>query len=302
MKQYIHTVYIACIGLLVGMASCGTEESAQQQAEQDNVMKFQVLHPSQIKKDAVRATETTFELNDHIGLYVTDQSEPLQLSGNYVNNAQLTYNGTAWTAAKPIYWNDGTYNVYAYYPYSTPVTSVDEAPFSVSLDQNKASSENTLGGYEASDFLWASAKGQTASSSAIPLQFRHCMSKLLIRLIKGEDYEGDDLPNDAEVYIHNTVPTATIDLSAGIVTKALYGTEASLKAKAIGEHRYTAIIVPQRISNKRPLVEVTMKGVSYLMESSFVFKPGVQHTISLTISKNPEQVKIEIGGEIENWE
>lgn len=158
------------------------------------------------------------------------------------------------------------------------------------------------GGYEESDFLWASAKGQTASNNAVSLKFKHCMSKLVVRLIKGEDYEGDDLPNDAEVYIHNTVPTATIDLSVGVATKYVYGKEKSLKAKAIGDHKYTAIIVPQRISNRRPLVEVVMKGVSYLMESTFLFKPGMQHTISLIISKNPEQVKIEIGGEVENWE
>ena len=43
-----------------------------------------------------------------------------------------------------------------------------------------------------------------------------------------------------------------------------------------------------------------MKGVAYLVESRFVFKPGIQHTITVVISKNPEQVKIEIGGEIED--
>jgi hypothetical protein len=44
-----------------------------------------------------------------------------------------------------------------------------------------------------------------------------------------------------------------------------------------------------------------MKGVSYLYESKFLFKPGVQHNVQLIISKNPEQVKIEIGGELVNW-
>ena len=61
-------------------------------------------------------------------------------------------------------------------------------------------------------------------------------------------------------------------------------------------------MVPQRLTNQVPLVEVVMKGVSYMVESKFVFKPGIQHTLSVTISKNPEQVKIEIGGEIEDWE
>ncbi|TRX43386.1 fimbrillin family protein [Bacteroides sp. HF-5092] len=306
MKPTIHTIYTACICLLSSMAmvSCGQEETAgSKETERNDVMQFRIAHPSQQQAaPASRATETDFETNDRIGLFVCGENEPLQVGGNYVNNASLTYNGTTWTPARPIYWNDGSYDVYAYYPFSSPILSTDEMEFRVAADQSATGTTDALGGYEASDFLWASAKKQTAGNDAVALKFKHCMSKLTVRLIKGEDYEGDELPQDAEVFIHNTVPNATIDLAAGIATKTLYGTEATLKAKAAGDNRYTAIVVPQRITNRRPLVEVVMKGVSYLMESAFVFKPGMHHIVSLTITKNPEQVKIEIGGEIENWE
>ena len=103
------------------------------------------------------------------------------------------------------------------------------------------------------------------------------------------------------MYVHNTVPSATIDLSAGVVTKNPYGTARTIRAMKTGAYQYSAILVPQRIDNSKPLVEV-MKGVAYLVESRFVFKPGIQHTITVVISKNPEQVKIEIGGEIEDWD
>ena len=306
MKPTIHTIYTACICLLSSMAmvSCGQDETAgSKETERNDVMQFQIAHPSQQQAaPASRATDTGFETNDRIGLFVCGENEPLQVGGNYVNNASLTYNGTAWTPARPIYWNDGSYDVYAYYPFFSPILSTDEMEFRVAADQSTAGTADAVGGYEASDFLWASAKKQTASNDAVALKFKHCMSKLTVRLIKGEDYEGDELPQDAEVFIHNTVPNATIDLAAGIATKTLYGTEATLKAKAAGNNRYTAIVVPQRITNRRPLVEVVMRGVSYLMESAFVFKPGMHHIVSLTITKNPEQVKIEIGGEIENWE
>ena len=306
MKPTIHTIYTACICLLSSMAmvSCGQEETAgSKETERNDVMQFRIAHPSQQQAaPASRATETDFETNDRIGLFVCEENEPLQVGGNYVNNASLTYNGTTWTPARPIYWNDGSYDVYAYYPFSSPILSTDEMEFRVATDQSATGTADALGGYEASDFLWASAKKQTAGNDAVALKFKHCMSKLTVRLIKGEDYEGDELPQDAEVFIHNTVPNATIDLAAGIATKTLYGTEATLKAKAAGDNRYTAIVVPQRITNRRPLVEVVMRGVSYLMESSFVFKSGMHHIVSLTITKNPEQVKIEIGGEIENWE
>ena len=297
-----HISYIMCIGIACWLTGCSQEEGSQETPEPDsNVMRFQVMHPSQKHDRNIRATETAFEENDRVGLFITEENEPLQVSGNYVNNALLTYNGTQWIPERTIYWNDGTYDIYAYYPRVSPLSSVDEAPFSVSLDQSIVQTDSELGGYEVSDFLWASSKHQKASNTAVSLQFKHCMSKLFIRLIKGEDYEGE-LPDDAEVYVHNTVPTATIDVSAGIVTKDMYGKEATLKAKPEGNHNYAAIIVPQRISHRKPLLEVVMKGVSYLVESTFQFKPGIQHTVSIVISKNPEQVKIDIGGEIEDWE
>ena len=126
------------------------------------------------------------------------------------------------------------------------------------------------------------------------------MSRMLIQLVKGEDYEGD-LPEDAAVYLHNTAPDATIDLSAGLVTRDPYATAQSLRARSLGNHRYAVLTVPQRLDNRQPLVEVVMQGVSYLYESKFVFKAGIQHTVQLVVSKNPEQIKIEIGGELENW-
>ena len=46
---------------------------------------------------------------------------------------------------------------------------------------------------------------------------------------------------------------------------------------------------------------MVMKGVSYMYESKFVFKPGVEHLVNLVITNNPDKIKIEIGGEVENW-
>ncbi|MDE7116053.1 MAG: fimbrillin family protein, partial [Muribaculaceae bacterium] len=72
-------------------------------------------------------------------------------------------------------------------------------------------------------------------------------------------------------------------------------------ARKTGATSYSAILVPQRLENRIPLLEVEMNGVSFLYESKFLFKPGVHHLVNLVIDKNPEQVKIEIGGEIEGW-
>lgn len=297
-RMTLYNIYAACLGLALCLAGCGQEEMTEAGEQPADVMRFSLTHPDEGAR--TRVTETHFEKDDRIGLYVCTAEAPLEVGGNYVNNALLTFNGSAWHPERPIFWNNGSYDVYAYYPQVSPVTSVDDLPFCVATDQQAAGNEQTPGGYEASDFLWASAKKQTAGNEAVKLNFRHCMSKLTVRLVKGPDYDGDELP-EAEVYVHNTVTEATVDLAVGIVTPAKFGKLHTVKAKAAGKDEYTAVLVPQRIANRVPLIEVVMKGVSYLVETNFRFKQGIHHTFTLIISKNPEQVKIEIGGELENW-
>jgi hypothetical protein len=295
MKKHI----ISGIGFalaLLALVACADDNEPQYKDARHTPMTFEVTHPSQ-----TRATATNFEGGNRIGLYVAQADAPLEIGGNLVNNEALTYNGSSWTAAHTLYWDEGTYNAYAYYPYIQGVSSIDDQPFSVATDQSTAKTATALGGYEASDLLFATSKGIKASASPINLTFKHIMSKLKIRLVKGEDFEGE-MPTTAQVYIHNTVPTATIDLQAGMATRYVKGTQQTITAHQDDDYVFSAILVPQRVENRQPLVEVVMKGVSYMYESKFVFKPGVEHLVNLIITNNPDNVKIEIGGEVENWQ
>lgn len=295
MKHNIKSI-ISATCLIVGLSSC-SDESVQQPADISDgkvAMEFTFSHPSQS-----RATETSFENGDVVGLYVSEAESPLEIAGNTVSNESLTFTGSAWRSERPLYWDAGLYNVYAYYPRLSGINSISDLVFKIKTDQRETSASG-VGAYEASDFLFASAKGISATPDPVNLQFRHIMSKISIRLIKGEDYEGE-LPETADVYIHNTVTEATIDLAAGVATKATRGASNTVTARQEGPTRYSAIIVPQRLENRVPLIEVVMNGVSFLYESKFLFKPGIHHIVNLVVDKNPEQVKIEVGGEITDW-
>ncbi|MDR0962452.1 MAG: fimbrillin family protein [Mediterranea sp.] len=286
------------IYLLAAIAALSVGCQNNDIAERAGEMRFDALLPT-----ATRVAGTSFESGDVMGVYVTRYSGTtpalLQLSGNHANNAAVAYNGTSWVSTPSIYWTDDKCDVYAYYPYAKP-TSVDEYLFTVAADQSTAKEGDIPGGYEASDFLWAKATAVTqgGTDGAVKLNFRHCMSRFVVNLKKGEQYEGN-LPDDAMVRIHNTVPEATIDLATGTVTRHPYESVKSITAKPLGTGSYAAIIVPQRIEFRLPLIEVIAKGVSYLVESAFVFKPGVQYTYTLTLNNDPDKVKIDIGGEIE---
>ena len=289
---------IFILSAMAALVMSGCTKSDDEITPTSNEMKFAAEYP------ATRATATAFESGDAMGVYVSqydgEVAAPLQVSGNYANNVKSTFDGTKWVNSPAIYWADGKFDVFAYYPYDKPA-SVDEYKFSVALDQSTEETTEALGGYEASDFLWAKAAG-VSRMDAVPLTFKHRMSKLVVNLVKGEDYTGD-IPSEAVVRIHNTTPEAIIDMASGVVTKNGYEAPKSITAKKVADGVYTAIIVPQRLENKLPLIEVLSHGVSYLVESKFVFRSGMQHTVNLTLNNNPDMVRIEIGGEIENgWE
>ena len=276
----------------------GCENSENIPVVEDGVMQIEALHPS-----ATRATETAFESGDKIGLYATeyngDVASPLQISGNWANNVATTYDGTAWTPAKKIFWSENKMDVYGYYPYMTP-TSIDKHLWSVQLDQSTPETADALSGYEASDFLWGKATGVSQTDGNVQLEFKHRCSKLVVKLVKGKDYSGV-LPTESELYIHSTVPTATIDFVNGAVTKYIYGEMETIKAKRVDDGTFEANIIPQRLETRRPFLEYIANGVSYLYEGTFIFKAGKLHTLELTINSNPDQVEIDVGGNVGEW-
>ena len=276
------------------MTSCSKNEEIL--VPEESVMQITATHPS-----ATRATATGFEDGDKIGVYVTDYTgdvaSPLQISGNWANNVATTYDGSVWSTAKKIFWSENKMDVYGYYPYMTP-TSIDLQPFAVALDQSTEGTDSELGGYEASDFLWAKTTGVSQADETVALEFKHSCSKLIVKLVKGDDYEGD-FPTSASLYIHNVVPTATIDFTTGAVVKDIFGEPTTIKARKVADDTYEAIIIPQRVTSRRPFIELIAGNISYLLEDTFYFKAGVQHTISLTINSNPDQIHVDIGGEVE---
>lgn len=291
MKRYIG---LATLALLV--MGCEKEDSYQ---VEEGAMRIEVLHPS-----ATRATETAFERGDVIGLYATEyageEAAPLQISGNWANNVATTYNGTVWTPAKKIFWSENKMDVYGYYPYMVP-TSIDGHLWSVQLDQSTPETTDALSGYEASDFLWAKATGVEQANGDVQLQFKHICSKLVIKLVRGEDFT-DDIPDNTEVYLHSTVPTATIDFTKGIISKDICGTREKIKARKIASDTFEVILVPQSITERLPFVEIIMGDVAYMTEDMFSYRPSVQYCVDITLNSSPDKIKVEIGGEVTDWE
>lgn len=286
--------------LALGLVGC-SQEYENVATPLDGAMSFNIVSPN-----ATRVADGAFEADDKVGLYVTDYADettpaPLQISGNRANNEGMVFNGTSWATERTIYWGEGKSDVYAYYPY-IEIVDVDEQPFSVALDQTAE------GAYENSDFLWAKAEGVAQTDGAVSLQMQHSMSRLVVKIMAGEEYVGS-LPADATVHLHSTVTDARISLANGSVVKDPYGGTHSIKMRNLGLRTfaegeavvYEAIVVPQMLETSVPLLEINSKSVSYLLEDMFNFKPGVSYTYTAVLNTSTTAIKIDIGCTTDDW-
>ena len=287
MKIKYTVIYLAAA--LLATTSCSKEEGNSDNGQL-------LLAPA--LPNMSKATETEFESGDRFGIYAVESKEdaplPLQLSGNWANNSMALYNGTNWSISPVIWWNNASkLDVIAYYPYNSNPNSVDNYLFTIEEDQRES-------GFTLSDLMWAKAKGAERSAGAVALNFRHKLSRLDIKLIRGDDFEGD-IPADAVVRVMGTVSSAIMDMESGGIEKDPQGKEMTITAHQRGVGEYSAIIVPQKILNQIPLVEILVNNVSYLVSSRFIFEEGVRHTLNITLNSDPNKILITIGGGIEDW-
>jgi hypothetical protein len=243
-----------------------------------------------------KATSSSFESGDKLALYAVEYSTndvpQLQIGGNFINNEKLTYDGSVWTSANKLYWSDKPCDFYALYPYQD-LTSVDEHYFDIAVDQNATETQNMLGGYEASDIMYAKTENVAHDEGSVKLRFNHLMSKCVVTITKGERFEGE-IPDDIVTHIYNTITSAKLNFAKGSVEKDALAARKTITMKKVSNERFEAIVVPQNIERRTPLIEITMGGIAYLLETSLSFKPGYVHTINLILNTSPDQEKIEI--------
>lgn len=293
MKKYIYI-----IGIMGLVAGCSQSEDSLWDA---NEIRVEAELPQ-----GSRATQTAFEYGDRMGLYAVEYAgaevAPLQLGGNYINNEVMSYSGKEWNAGRSLYWSESACDFYGIYPYQT-ITSIDKQLFDVATDQSTEESVDALGGYEASDLMWAKATNVSQSAGKVTLPFHHLMSRLVVKLEKGSEFEGD-LPADIVTHVYNTATTAQVNWQKGTLEKYGMSETKTIKMRRVDATTFDAIIVPQFIERSTPLVEITMEGIAYLLEYSMSFRPGYQHTITVTLNTSPDQEKIEIDidGDISDWE
>ncbi len=222
-----------------------------------------------------RVTETNFESGDAIGLSVAKPS------GDYAANVKLAYDGTAFSGDLNWYEEgEVTSTLKAYYPYKEG----DGLPtsFTVQHDQSK--------GTAASDFVSAVKENVLPSANAVPVVFKHRLSRLVTTV---KNNTGADIES---IVFEEFVPQAHIaaDLTATVVDGAKW----QPLTPFFKDDKYYLIVPAQTV---KPVVKVTAGGKTLTQQLTEVsLEPGKQYSLSMVVNK--EEIKVVLAGEIENWD
>lgn len=226
-----------------------------------------------------RVTGLHFDTGDRIGLSIAKGSE------TYAQNVPMTYDGTAFTAADLLWYNDSNEKstLTAYHPYSEQGMP---AEFSVATDQ-------TSGG-ASSDLLVAVKKEVTPSSAPVGMLFYHVMSQLTIVLTNNSDAPVTG------VTVGGLVPTAVVDFTVPSAAAKSGAAAADVEAfEVTADAAYRAILVPQQATLTVTVATGDGKSRSKTL-SSAQLESGRRYDMSVLVTN--EEIQISLSGDIGDWE
>lgn len=259
-----------------------------------------------ILQEATKVNAAGFENGDALGLYAVNYTDANQtpgtllVEGNQADHVKYVFNESAWqwTPVRPVYYKDVNTNVdlYVFYPHAEP-DAVDAWNFEVQKDQSTARSQSALGGYEASDFLWAKAENVAPTEAKIKVQLQHKMAGAEVVLQQGDGFaEGEFESVERYVLATGTTRKASINLSTGGVTP-VGGAQATgiVMCPQVGGS-FRAIVVPQTVAAQTPLFSITLGGVPYIFkkETDFTYEAGKISTFTIKVNRKVPSGEFEL--------
>lgn len=286
------------IGLLsIVLFSCSSSDSViETEPPPTPTEKLPINISSSVSSSAI---DLAFEVGDSIGLYVVNHNADgsvaaLQVSGNYVDNMQYTYN-TAWTPVTQTYWIDNSTlaDFYLYYPYTSSITSIDAMPYSVKANQSQ------LSDYKSSVLIIGKTIGVAPKLSPVRIGAKHVMSQITINLVVGNGFTNATLAAaKISVKVNRLKTKATANLATGAVTAI--GDDTDIIPFKVANNSYKAIVVPQAVGEGN-LITVNVDGRNFNLPktSNFTgFEAGKKHNFNVTLSKTSNGVNVNIS----KWE
>lgn len=271
-----------------------------------------------INQVATKVTAEGFETGDALGLYAVNYENgnqtpgTLLAEGNQADHVKyiFSYENWQWTPVKKVYYKDINTNVdlYVFYPHAEP-ESVEAYNFEVKKDQSTPRIQNNMGGYEASDFLWAKAENIAPTEGKIKIQLDHKMAGAHVILTEGTGFEeGEFALIEKHVSAVGTTRKASINMATGEVTPVGGAQADGIQMCPQTDGSFRAIVVPQTVAAGTRLFSLTIDGMVYgfsKKDVDFTYEAGnvAKFTIRISRKQHTGEYELELAeSEIVAWQ
>lgn len=272
--------------LALGAISCNSLEPSKDDTGEK--------YPIRISADvlnSVKATDTSFEDGDKIGLTVVkwNGANTPDLTGDRVeDNASFSYQEGVFLPDAAAYFPDSFSKTefFAYYPYNYAGFNRDANTLNVETGHK----QNTAARYASYDYMCATAHAVTPTSGNVPMAFRHIMSKITVTLIAGEGYTATDIAN-ATVELRRFHTKSVYNVSTGTFSELsdLRNIEMYCHSSSA-----SAIVPPQQIMKGENLFYITIGDdvFAYKTDKAYDFESGKINEFTAVINKTVTKTKV----------
>lgn len=266
---------------LLLVAAAGFMTSCEDRGEDDVVgvnTPINITASIEIFDTPTRATDTSFEEGDAIGLHVVTSTP-------HHNNAKYTYSKGEFVAAQKTNWYDSPSlkaHFIAYYPYNTNAAYSAKNGYTINLQSNQETAE----AYKESDLMFAQA-WSTPTKEAIHLPFKHILSKLVMLI---NNPTGEEI---ASVSVQNLSGSVTYNyLEEEIVTSTSKISFTPAPISMSGKTGYALIVAPQEAEESSIVVKTKSDKQFYFKLVSTTFESGKAYTLDLKLENENQSVQI----------
>lgn len=237
-----------------------------------------------------RATDTSFEANDEIGISMSP--------GDANNVLYSTTDGINFTSTAPITYNMAgaveTVDFYGIYPYKENSISNNAYNFTLSTDAATPLTEN--------DVMMATKKGTVLGTKNVSLDFKHKLVKIVVQL---SNADGQPI-TDAQLKINNQQLAGTLNMTDETVTATdAADDEMPFAYNTSISGQYQTIVMPSAPVQGR-YIEITHNGNTYTLpvdNQDFVSGKKLTFTATLNVDGTVEQgTPITVVPSVSDWD
>ena len=285
---------ISCLAICGLLTGCLSEPDFEPVEEGSGI---EISLDGSIKQIATKVTAEGFETGDALGLYAVNYENnnqtpgTLLTEGNQADHVKYIFNfeNWQWTPVKKVYYKDINTNVdlYVFYPHAEP-SSIEEYNFEVHKDQSKAKTTTSLGGYEASDFLWAKVENVAPTEGKIKVQLDHKMAGVHVILAEGTGFEEGEFALIAKSVLATGVTRkASINMATGIITPVGEEQATGIVMCPQTDGSFRAVVAPQTVAAQTSLFSITIEGLTYKFrkDADFTYEAGKVSQFTIKINR-----------------